>query len=136
MSIRPIRVDGDVAYVPLTKGYVAVIDALDVHLVERWNWGAKQDARTVYAKRGFKCGGRQHSLLIHRVILEAPAGVEVDHINGNGLDNRRSNLRLATKSQNMQNMRLSRINTSGFKGVCWDKDRGKWRAHITLDRKT
>jgi hypothetical protein len=70
---------------------------------------------------------------MHRLITGAPAGVEVDHRNGNGLDNRRSNLRLATTSQNQGNQRLSRANTSGFKGVHWDKHRAKWKASIAGD---
>ena len=64
---------------------------------------------------------------MHRVILNAPPGVEVDHINGNGLDNRRSNLRLATRAQGQANRGRFKSNKSGYKGVHFDKQLGKWK---------
>ena len=63
---------------------------------------------------------------LHCLILEAPEGIEVDHINGNGLDNRRANLRLVTVQQNRQNRNKGRNNQTGFKGVTFDKKSGKW----------
>jgi len=68
---------------------------------------------------------------MHRVIL--PDAEEVDHINGNGLDNRRANLRPATGIENRRNRRRSRKNTSGYAGVSWDKVNRKWYAYITAD---
>ena len=133
---RPIRIDGSVAYVPLTRGYEAIIDAADIAIVDRWNWYADVDAHTVYAVRSAKEGGKQSTIIMHRLLVDAPAVMEVDHINGNGLDNRRLNLRLATRSQNMRNKGLSVSNTSGFKGVSWHKSESKWQARITLHRKT
>lgn len=139
---RPIRIEGDVAYVPLTKGYEAVIDAADVPLVEDASWCAKiarngdGSIRTVYAEKGFAgIGGRIIMTLMHRMLIGAPKSSMVDHVNGNGLDNRRLNLRLATSSENAHNRRINRNNTSGLKGVCFDKSAGKWRAMIRLDGK-
>lgn len=66
--------------------------------------------------------------MMHRLILDVPKGAEVDHINGNGLDNRRRNLRICTRSENQWNRRLAPNNTSGFKGVY--RFQGKWRAQI------
>ena len=68
---------------------------------------------------------------MHRVIINAPKDMQVDHINGNRLDNRRCNLRLATDGQNMGNSKIPRHNTSGFKGVSWDKRREQWEAYIS-----
>jgi hypothetical protein len=68
---------------------------------------------------------------MHRLIVSAPPGVEVDHINGNKLDNRRANLRLATRRENGQNLR-SRGGTSRYRGVSWHKASGKWRAGTRL----
>ena len=69
---------------------------------------------------------------MHREILNTPEGLDTDHINGDGLDNRRENIRVSTKSQNQANRRnLQSNNTSGFKGV--DFHRGKWRAQIKVD---
>lgn len=61
---------------------------------------------------------------------------QIDHINGNPADNRIENLREATNSQNQHNRGVNKNNTSGFKGVCWDRPRGKWRAQLILNRKT
>lgn len=124
--IRPIRIEGDVAYVTLTRGYEAIIDAADVPLVEGWNWHASVNRNAVYAKR--KAG--KTSLLMHRVIMDDPDGFQVDHIDGNGLNNRRENMREATNAQNAHNSPIQRNNTSGFKGVSWHKRCAKWYARI------
>lgn len=73
---------------------------------------------------------------MHRVILNTPKGMESDHINGDGLDNRRCNLRICTTSQNQQNQQTqSRIKSSGFKGVNWAKRANKWVARIVIAKK-
>lgn len=85
--------------------------------------------------------GEKKTVYIHRVILERVLGRPlstdeiVDHINGDGLLNIRSNLRLATVAQNIANSPKSRRNTSGFKGVTWAKHANKFRAYITFERK-
>lgn len=78
-----------------------------------------------------------HQLVWESVNGRVPMGLEIDHINGDPADNRLINLRLVTHSQNMQNThKVSRKNkTSGVKGVHWDKNRGQWRSHITLNGK-
>jgi hypothetical protein len=134
-TIRPIRIDGNIAYVPLTKGYEAVIDVADVPLVEGWNWTASTLRRAVYAYRRPRVNGVLKSCLMHRLIADPGKADQVDHINGNGLDNRRKNLRLATPSENACNSVPRSTNTSGFKGVCWHKGAGKWMAQIVLDGK-
>jgi len=133
--IRPIRVDGQLAYVTLTKGYVAVIDAADVPLVEGFNWCAKLDRKTVYAKRADYTGQQARMVLLHRVIMAEPNDLCVDHRDGDGLNNRRGNLRVASKSQNAQNQAAHRDNKSGFKGVSWHKRDAKWQAQIMLNGK-
>jgi len=133
---RPIRIDGDVAYITLTKGYEAVIDAVDVPLVYGFNWAAMVKPRAVYATRKDYSGQKQRTVYLHRTIMGEPEGFEVDHHDGDGLNNMRSNLRTATKQQNMHNQRLSSRNNSGFKGVNWRKSKGKWRAAIALNGKS
>jgi hypothetical protein len=71
---------------------------------------------------------------LHRLIMGAPKGVEVDHINGEGRDNRRSNLRLCTHAENGRNS-VSRTGKSQYKGVYFDSRRGRWIARIRKDRK-
>lgn len=82
-------------------------------------------------------GGRQHSRLIymHRQIMNAPTGKVIDHINGDKLDNRRGNLRICNQSVNMFNYGLPKHNTSGYRGVSWNKARNKWMAQIKHDKK-
>ena len=132
MKVRPIRIDGDLAYVTLTQGYEAVIDAADVPLVAAWNWYAIKDGNTVYAQRSGLDSGRS-TVRLHRVLMGEPNGLLVDHRDGDGLNNRRANLRLATCQQNVQNARISKRNTSGLKGVSWRKTNGKWHAQIKVN---
>lgn len=136
-KLRKIRICGEIAYVPLTKGYEAVIDAADIPLIAGRNWCAKVYPRTVYAQRGTMNAKRESvSFLMHRVLISAPDGMQVDHIDGDGLNNRRSNLRLATHSQNGKNQKTPSNNTSGIKGVKWDKERKKWYASIKIEKKS
>jgi hypothetical protein len=139
-QLRPIRVEGNVAYVPLTKGYEAVIDVADVPLVEGVNWQARVMPKTVYAAYAKWMDGKKKSVYLHRVLMQASSGMEVDHKDGNGLNNRRrgkaGNLRFATKSQNQCNARMRSDNTSGFRGVYFDKRRGHWRMHVRIKGKS
>lgn len=131
-----IRVEGDVAYVSLTKGYEALIDSADVPLVSKFNWCASVCRSTVYAVRGTRRGEKGYparNICMHRVIANTPEGFETDHINGNGLDNRRCNLRSTSRAQNSVNTGIKKNNTSGYKGVDWSKTRKKWRARIRVN---
>jgi hypothetical protein len=131
-DIRPIRTEGNTAYISLTRGYEAVIDAADVHLVHDYNWCAVIDGNNVYAVRTDSKG---RTVRLHRTIMGYPVGFNVDHEDGDGLNNRRANLRKATHGQNMHNQRIARDNTSGFKGVSYHKARGKFQALIGIDGK-
>jgi hypothetical protein len=128
--IRPIRIEGDVAFVTLTQGYEAIIDAADVPLVEGWNWCVLGKKQHLYAMRNIinKQTGKHGVVLMHRVIMGDPDGLYIDHIDCDGINNQRSNLRLATHAENLRNQRIGKNNTSGFKGVT--KARSKWRAEI------
>lgn len=77
--------------------------------------------------------GKQTTLRMHRLLINASEGMEVDHKDGNGLNNQKSNIRLATRSQNRMNRPKQSRNTSGFKGVSWDKTHKIWMAYITLN---
>jgi hypothetical protein len=130
----PIRIDGRVAYVPLTKGYEARIDVADIPLVEGRSWCAlearRKDGSVSHVYAGNWSKGRK--FLMHRVIAKTPDGMVTDHIDGDGLNNLRSNLRPATKAENSFNAKLSSANTSGYKGVSWYKAGRKWRAIINV----
>ena len=134
-EIRPIRIDGNVAYVPLTNGYVAVIDAGDVDLVAGVNWFAQiarrrdGSVRTIYAVRTDR-GHGQKTIRMHRLIAGSAWEAETDHRDGDGLNNRRGNLRPASTAQNQHNRRKNKDSLSPVKGAVWHKASGKWQARI------
>lgn len=132
---RQIVVLGDLAYIPLSNGQFATIDAVDVPLVEGYNWTAFSAPKTFYARRQAKVDGVEKTLWLHRVIAGTPDGLFTDHMNGDGLDNRRCNLRLASKVENGMNAKRGDRNSSGFKGVSWHKPARKWQARISVNRK-
>jgi hypothetical protein len=129
-KIRVVKVDGELAFVTLTRGYVAVIDSADANLFEGFNWSADVRARNVYAYRHIRVGRKRQKLYMHRVVYGPDSRQQIDHINHDGLDNRRANLRGCSPAENQRNMRIPAHNTSGFKGVCWSKKHGKWKAEI------
>jgi hypothetical protein len=114
----------------LTQGKWAKIDLADLPMVMFNCW--LRD-RLGYA---YRVGPRKQKILMHRVIMGLPPGrvPEVDHKNGNPLDNRRSNLRIATRSQQGANQRTSR-RLYGLKGVHWDKEARKWKVEIRINGK-
>lgn len=113
--------------IPLTRGYFALVDDEDYADVSKHKWQAQPRATSPgqsYAKRGTATGG---CIMMHRQILNAPAGVLVDHVNGNTLDNRRRNLRLCTASENQRNRpKPKRKASSNYKGVSWHAAKRKW----------
>ena len=133
---KPIRIEGEVAYVTLTKGKEAIIDSCDIGTVKEFGWHALSPADLFYAARGVHIGGKKKVLLMHREIIGAEKGVHVDHINGNGLDNRRLNLRIASHAQNMRNRKINANNKTGFKGVSFDKKYNKYMPCIRINGKT
>lgn len=113
--------------IPLTRGYSAHVDASDWALVRKYKWHAVPTKGLVYA--------RTKTTYLHRLLLNAPPGKDVDHINGNGLDNRRSNLRVSTHGANLRNAKLNIRNTSGVKGVSWRADQPSWRLQFHVGGK-
>jgi len=118
--------------VPLTQGLFAIVDSADADVVAARSWYAVAcDGNGVfYAARNEWSDSSQHRVLMHRQIMRAGRGLVVDHVDRDGLNNRRSNLRIATQAQNSRNRRRHRNNTSGFKGVSFHRREKKWYAHI------
>lgn len=137
MVSRAIVDNGDGTHsVQLTKGYWSVVDSADLALVSAYAWHAF-DVRVrgaAYAVYAVRHGDGRAPVYMHRSILGEPDGLVVDHISGDGLDNRRSNLRPATHSQNLLNRGKTRRNTSGYKGVSWDKERELWCVEFKYNR--
>jgi hypothetical protein len=126
--------------IPLSKGKFTLVDADDYPDLSQFIWHAQLDTKNgkYYAKRNVRHGlpwrHRGHEPM-HRRILKAPDGIQVDHISPDTLDNRRSNLRLATSQQNQFNRGKQRNNTSGYKGVYWLEPYGKFQALIVVKKK-
>lgn len=119
--------------IQLSQGKVALVDDEDYPLINQYKWHArKKPSGTWYAIRSKN--KKYVAIFMHRLILNIPEGFEVDHINGDGLDNRHCNLRIATHSQNHMNIKKYANKSSIFKGVCWDKQTNKWIVHIRLNR--
>lgn len=119
--------------IELTRGYFAIIDDEDVELVANYSWRVIPTRNTMYAKAYVRGSGRKNpqQVFMHRLIMDAPKELEVDHINGDGLDNRRENMRLCSHAQNLQNQRNdSSRGSSIYKGVSWSKKDKKWIAQI------
>lgn len=117
--------------IPLTQDRCALVDEEYFEGLSKFKWRAQKDFRTgrVYAVRSVG----KVSVMMHRQIMGIDDDREVDHINGVGLDNRRSNLRYATKSQNHQNQKLRADTKTGFKGVSkYANRRDLWRARILV----
>lgn len=129
-EVRTIRVEGDIAYVPLTRGYEALIDVEDINLVADYNWRAIIRGHTVYARRNEP--KTKKAIYLHRAIIFAPKGFQVDHKDRNGLNNRKRNLRIVTQSENQMNREGFKNNKSGFKGVFWCASQSKWRSRIQI----
>lgn len=127
------------AEIQLTQSRVALIDDADLPLVLGRSWRAQKSGNKWYARSG---GRRSRTVYMHRLILGLkPAERDVDHINGDGLDNRRRNLRRATRSQNSANSSGHRDRKSRYKGVYCQyppsmKSRGLWCAQLMAVDKT
>ncbi|MEO1538492.1 MAG: AP2 domain-containing protein [Pseudomonadota bacterium] len=107
-----------------------MIDIEDVALVESMNWQLLLDGRNRYAITAASRINGTRAISMHRLIMDPPDGLCVDHIDGDGLNNVRSNLRLADKFENARNAKKRLDNKSGYKGVSFHKRLGKWRAYI------
>ena len=115
--------------VQLTFGKEALVDDEDYEFLMQWSWGFEPRENTGYARRKFY--GR--TVYMHQLVAKRSGLIvknDVDHCDGNGLDNRRENLRPATRSQNNANQCLSRRNKSGYKGVYWSSAAQKWAAQL------
>ena len=121
----------NVVEVKLTRGLVTIVDVEDLEFVSQWNWCSTRGRNTDYVCR------KKRKIWLHRVLLNAPAGMHVDHVNGNGLDNRRANIRLCTSGENRRNAQKQKVGSSIFKGVRKHKDgyRSPWQARIFIDKK-
>lgn len=117
--------------IALTKDYFALVDSQDYETLSKYKWHFQKG----YACRAIYEDRKQRRLFMQYFILDVPIGYMIDHIDGNGLNNTRANLRIATWSQNLCNQSLKKNNKTGFKGVhCRARDR-RYYAEIRFDKK-
>jgi len=113
--------------ITLTRGFEAMVDDEDYEWLNQWKWSATQNG---YAyRRG------PMNIYMHNAIMKNTSGTEVDHVHGIAFDNRKSELRICTHAENCANGKIRNTNTSGYKGVSWHKQTGKWRAYIVKSNK-
>lgn len=110
------------------KGNKFLIDIEDYDLVSQYTWHISSDGY-------WQCVIKKKTVSMHRLILNAPKGYEVDHKNLRRYDNRKANLRICSRSENAHNKALNKNNSSGVKGVWWDKRNNKWKAEIKINNK-
>ena len=115
--------------IKLTQGKFALVDDEDFDYLNQWHWHYRKDG---YAARCQKHD--THNILMHRSLMDFPVKpLEVDHLNGNKLDNQKNNLRIVSHAQNMLNIRSAfRHNTSGIRGVYWHERDKNWAAQIKV----
>lgn len=120
----------------LTQGQLAIVDDEDFDYLNQWKWFARwqESTQSFYAVRSVNTGDQIYTIFMHRLIMEAPEGTKVDHrYPAETLNNRRSNLRMATKQENNRNRRTGKNNTSGYKGVSWHSKLKTWRVRIKVE---
>ncbi len=117
----------------LSRNRFALVDDRDFEWLNQWKWCFNTSGYAVRVPR--VNGEKRPTIYMHAEILRAPKGMHVDHINRDKLDNRRSNLRIVTPSQNQFNRRIQSNNTSGYKGIEWFARTGKWKVCIGVMRK-
>lgn len=133
---RPSEAAGDcstlVVDIPLSNGMVAIVDATDFDWLSRLSWSAVWNSKTWYARTK---SNESEWAYMHRLILAPGHDEETDHKDSNGLNNRRSNLRIATHQKNSWNRGKRSDNKSGFIGVSWATREQKWHSQIWIDDK-
>jgi hypothetical protein len=131
LRYRKLRYGYAFRKIPLTQGKYAIVDPEDYKEFAKYKWYAKGCGRRFYAERWDSSGIKGKDVSMHQAIMGAAEGKVIDHINHNGLDNRKANLRFATAQQNTWNKRKKRGNSSSrYKGVSQAKGQKKWRAEI------
>ena len=122
--------------ISLTQGKIALVDDEDFRHLSQWQWFAVHRNRSFHAARNVWREGQRTTLYMHQLLVNVPLGMMTDHIDGNGLNNQRANLRACTPSQNTANTaKYSMLTSSQYRGVYWRGDIRKWHAQVRRDGK-
>lgn len=119
--------------IPLTQGKVALVDDEDFERINQFKWYARKTHNMYYAVHTLPRSQNQRKLYMHAIIIGTPPRKMTDHINGDGLDNRKENLRVVTNRENLQNLHVKK--TSKYPGVRFVRQSKKWRATIQFKGK-
>lgn len=117
----------------LSQGKKAIVDNKDFNYLNQWKW--------YYGGRGYAIRhsemikGKRDKIYMHRVIMNNPKDKEIDHIDGNRINNQKSNLRICKRMENLHNQKVPKNNKSGYKGVCYLKNYKKWISYICVNNK-
>lgn len=123
--------------IPLTQGKYTIVDSDMFEYLSQWKWYLSSTGyavRNVYIGEPGSDNRKLVNISMHRVVASTPNGMVTDHVNGNRIDNRRSNLRVCNSSENISCSGMHSNNKSGYKGVSWSKEYRKWRAKLTKNR--
>lgn len=122
--------------IPLTKGKVTIVDSAGYQKAIGMSWSATKCKNGWYARGGIRLpNGKVKTIWLARFLMDSPEDLDVDHENGNTLDNRYENLRICTHGKNCYNQGKSTRNSSGYKGVSYSQEHRKWAAQIRIDGK-
>ena len=123
--------------IQLTQGKFTFVDDEDFDFLSKNNWCAEERQKDkFYASRSIDNKNERRHIYMHRLLMQIPNDKQIDHIDGDGLNNQKNNLRIASIAENQRNrIVLAKNNTSGYKGVSWIKRAKKWGARIRIDRK-
>ena len=118
--------------IKLTKDKFVLVDDEDYEFLNQWKWYTNKKKYTFNAVRNVKINGKQRMYIMHRIIMNTPPNLQVDHINHNGLDNRKINLRNCTQSQNNMNKIVNKKKTIKYRGVHLTKKGNKYYIKATI----
>ncbi len=126
---RPIESAPEVRHIPLEDGHYALVDAADYEWLSQYHWHSCSGGYAARSEKGKR-------ILMHRQIMQPPAGMVVDHVDGQRANNCRSNLRVCTRAENQRNQRKKRGSSSKFKGVGYTKQSKRCYAKLVFEGKT
>jgi hypothetical protein len=122
--------------IPLTNNEFTIVDDENFDRFSKYKWHLDKRGRRLYAKRDIVIEEKRTTIYMHQEIIIVPNGLEIDHKNSNGLDNRKENLRICNRTQNNGNRRKRLNCSSKYKGVSWNNGKKKWQSAITVYGKT
>lgn len=131
-----IDIDDKTVAIALSQGKLCFIDRADMGIVKNYHWFAHRNGKTFYCMtHDWDKNGKRVFIAIHRLLINVPKGMQIDHVDRNGLNNTRKNLRECSPIENSHNKGVTSANKSGYKGVSFYTKHNKWRASLKCNGK-